>query len=155
MPGTSGRSGGSNRKSARRRALLTGTRRRAAAAGELIARPERPAWLADPVAVAAWDRICTLLEDRGTLSEGDADAVLLAAVAESEYRQADALLAADGLVVMGLRGPTAHPAAKLRESAWKRWAAALSRLGLDPLARNRVDPAPGVGRHNPFIDYRQ
>jgi hypothetical protein len=72
------------------------------------------------------------------LTVADADAILLAAVAESEYRTADALVAGQGLVVSG----APHPAAKLRESAWKRWSAGLSRLGLDPITRHRIEPPP-------------
>lgn len=147
MPGTPGRSGGHNRRSTRRKAFL-GTYRadRDTTPPEKIARPARPAWLTDEIAVAAWDRIVGLLAERETLSEGDADAVLLAAVAEAEYRAADALIAADGLVVSG----RLHPATKIRESAWKRWSAALSRLGLDPISRPRVEKAPKPDHDNPF-----
>jgi P27 family predicted phage terminase small subunit len=150
MPGTPGRSGGTNRRSDARKRLLRSHRAgRASTDTAPRARPERPAWLTDPVAVAAWDRVCDLLEDRGTLSLGDADAVLLAAVAEAEYRAADALIAAEGLVVDG----KAHPATKIRESAWKRWSAALSRLGLDPVTRGRVEPAPPPREENPFYNF--
>ena len=151
MVGTVGRSGGANRKSNQRRAFL-GTARRDRAGNKAAkdARPTRPGWLTDRVAMAAWDRICGLLEVRGTLSEGDADAVLLAAVAEAEYRSADALIAVEGLVCAGARGLNAHPAVKIRESAWKRWSAALSRLGLDPVTRGRVEPPPKPRNENPF-----
>lgn len=151
MPGTIGRSGGGNRKSSRRKALSSTLRRDRARsdAGE-AARPERPDWLADRIAIAAWDRICALLEARDTLSEGDADAILLASVAEAEYRAADALIVAEGLVVDGKQGLVAHPAVKVRSDAWKRWASALSRLGLDPITRSRVDRAPRMPGDNTF-----
>lgn len=155
MPGTPGRSGGHNRRSSRLKALA-GTYRpgRAGKSGKdapaASVRPARPAWLTDKIAVAAWTRICNLLEERETLSVGDADAVLLAAVAEAEYRQADALIVAEGLVTTGRYGPQPHPATKIRESAWKRWSAALSRLGLDPITRARVEKAPSPREENPF-----
>jgi P27 family predicted phage terminase small subunit len=150
MAGTAGRSGGHNRASARRRQLGLGRKARSGATSAQATRPTRPAWLVDAVAVAAWERIVVLLEERGTLSEGDGDAVLLGALAESEYRQADELIAAEGLTVNG----RAHPLIKVRADAWKRWSSALSRLGLDPMARNRVDPAPEPKRHNPFASFK-
>lgn len=155
MPGTPGRSGGHNRRSSRRKALLGTYRPGRAGKGTPLtsARPVRPAWLTDEIALAAWDRICNLLEERETLSEGDADAVLLAAVAEAEYRQADALIVAQGIITTGRYGPQPHPATKIRESAWKRWSAALSRLGLDPITRARVEKALTPARDNPFLEW--
>lgn len=149
MAGTPGRSGGHNRRSRARKGVTATIRQdRDHKSPVRVARPARPEWLTDAVSTAAWDRIVGLLEARGTLSAGDADAVLLAAVAESEYRKADALLERDGLVVNG----SAHPAVKIRADAWKRWSSALSRLGLDPITRHRVDPAPDRPA-NPFGDF--
>lgn len=148
MAGTPGRSGGSNRKSGRLRAHDRRDRR-ATTPGGPRARPERPAWLVDAVAVEAFERIAELLAERGTVTEGDGDAVLLAALAEAEYRAADALIVAEGLVVNG----RPHPAAKIRESAWKRWSTALSRLGLDPITRGRIEPPPRRPKENPFAQF--
>ena len=150
MPGTVGRSGGHNRRGASRK-QLHGTARpdREDEPTFTPGRPERPAWLTDEVAIAAWERVCGLLEARGTLSAGDADAVLLVAVAEAEYRRADALIEAEGLVV----GGAAHPAVRIRADAWKRWSAALSRLGLDPVTRSRVEPAAPLKDENPFLKF--
>ena len=137
MPGTPGRSGGHNKRTSSRRSLAQ-RRGLAQVAAAPCARPERPAWLTDPIAIEAWDRLCGLLADRAALTVADGDAITLAAVAEAEYRTADALIAAQGLVVNG----SPHPATKSRESAWKRWSAGLSRLGLDPITRHRVEPVP-------------
>lgn len=148
MPGTPGRSGGYNRKQNPRRG-----RKRLAPPGlspDAFGRPGRPEWIAaDLVACESWDRTVSLLEARGTITPADRDAVLLATVAESEYRKADALIVAEGLVVDG----RPHPAAKIRESAWKRWSSALSRLGLDPLTRGRVQPAPQQPAGNPYQEH--
>lgn len=153
MPGTPGRSGGSNRRTtAHRSAAGTARRNREAEAPPVTAaRPARPPWLTDPIAVEAWDRVADLLEAREVLTDADGDAILLAAVAEAEYRKADALIEAEGLVTDG----RAHPAAKIRESAWKRWSAALSRLGLDPITRGRVVPAPPATAANPFAQFSE
>lgn len=111
-------------------------RGRATVSTQPCVRPERPDWLTDPTAVEAWERLVQLLADRGVLTVADADAIVLAAVAEAEFRAADNLIATQGLVL----GGTPHPAVKIRESAWKRWSAGLSRLGLDPITRHRVEP---------------
>lgn len=145
MAGTVGRSGGHNRKLKPQR----GRNRRlpAGLSPDAFGRPARPEWIsADAIACESWDRTVSLLEARGTLTPADRDACLLAAVAESEYRKADALIAAEGLVVDG----KPHPAARLRESSWKRWSSALSRLGLDPLTRGRVQPAPAQPAGNAY-----
>lgn len=137
MPGTPGRSGGHNKKLDARRAR--GRRPLKGISPDAFGCPNRPGWIAtDAIACEAWDRIVKLLEARETVTPADRDAILLAAIAESEYRAADTLISRDGLVIDG----KPHAAAKIRESAWKRWSSALSRLGLDPLTRARVQPAP-------------
>lgn len=137
MPGTVGRSGG-NRSRTRGPTVSQG-------------RPERPAWIQrDPIAVEAWIRIVAMLEARRTLSEHDGDAVLLACLAESEYRHADELIRRDGLII----GDLPHPAVKIRADSWKRWSTALSRLGLDPLTRDRVAPA-ALPSENPFTALKE
>lgn len=119
MTGTPGRSGGS--------------RERAPSPPVELGRPVRPDWL-DDVAATAWERLADLLERRGTLSPIDADAITLAATAEAEYRAAVALVREHGVLAYG---GGVRPAVRLRESAWKRWSTALTRLGLDPASRRQ------------------
>jgi P27 family predicted phage terminase small subunit len=153
MAGVVGRSGGSNRRSLRERELA-GTRRRdrepqAIAGGA----PERPTWLeADAYAVEAWDWIVAEMTRRRTLSLDARDAVVLAAKACSEYRRADEILLRDGLTVDTGGAPVMHPACRVRDSAWRRWSAALATLGLSPHMRDRVGRAPEEPGHNPYAD---
>jgi P27 family predicted phage terminase small subunit len=149
MPGTPGRSGGHNRKLNPQRNV--GRRPQPQPAADSYGIPELPAWLRDdPIASEAWARITGLLAERGTITPGDGDAIVLACVAESEYRGADAVVRAEGLTV----GGNMHPAVKVRESAWRRWSSALSRLGLDPITRPRVQAAP-PRKINPFLEMKR
>lgn len=156
MPGVKGLSGGHNRKSGARKVASSTYRRDRVAQGPTpnqVAEPERPGWIdADPIAAEAWARICSLMIGLQTITVADRDAIVLACVAESEYRRAHALIESEGIVVDGPRGRMAHPATKVRESAWRRWATALAQLGLSPATRERVGKADVNPRASRFAD---
>ncbi len=154
MSGIRGRSGGHNRRTAevkRVRGTMRSDRQPHAPAADEIGAPARPDWLdTDALAVAAWDRIVATLLERRTLTPGDRDAVLLAAKAESEFRRCDEIILRDGPLITIDRGAVAHPLLKPRESAWRRWSAALAVLGLQPVMRDRIAKARPAERDNPF-----
>lgn len=154
MAGTKGRSGGHNRRTAdekRFRGTARADRQPGAPTADEIGAPVRPDWLdSDPLAMAAWDRIVSTLLERRTITPGDRDAVLLAAKTESEFRRCDEIVLRDGPLITTERGAAAHPLLKPRESAWRRWSAALAVLGLQPVMRDRIARARAPSRDNPW-----
>lgn len=156
MSGVKGRSGGHNRRTQAHKELA-GTARKSRApkgpAADEIGAPAKPLWLdQDGIASEAWDRSVRLLLERGTLTPGDRDAVLLAAKAESEFRRCDEILLREGLTVATEKGLSTHPLVKVRESAWRRWSSAIAVLGLQPVMRDRIAKARAAERGNRFAN---
>ena len=98
--------------------------------------PEAPSWLAEG-ARATWDELAPLLSEAGRLTPLDLDCFAAYCEHVELYRQAVALIQAEGIVVTGHRGaPRKHPAWQvLRDSAAMIRSGAQD-FGLTPAARS-------------------
>lgn len=104
--------------------------------------PKAPAWLT-PEAAAKWADAGTQLVAAEILTVLDLDALAGYCEAWSTWRKALAELV-DGLTYANERGePRKHPAAAIAEAAQKACMALQERLGLTPLARQRIRCEPG------------
>ena len=74
----------------------------------------------------------------GILTELDLDALQNYCEAWSLYREAMRTIEKDGITYEGINGPRKHPAVQIAETSWKTMLALQERLGLTPLARQRL-----------------
>jgi P27 family predicted phage terminase small subunit len=130
---------------------LAGNKSRAKAKAEYCVEPGRPKVPKNISAEskAIFKRLCTLLESRRALSEGDGELLRLYAITFDRHAKALAKLAEQGEVRLYTRldsNGTPHDQEKtnlwlkIAETAEKNMVACLDRLGLSPLNRGKIAP---------------
>jgi len=92
-----------------------------------------------------WNEILPQLLAFEILTKADLPVLEMLCSNYDQYRRADDEIAANGLVVQGVRGmPKKNPAVEIREKAWKSFLSAAEHFGLTPLARNRMQIVPEI-----------
>lgn len=104
--------------------------------------PKAPTWL-DKRATEKWKSAGAMLVKAGMLTELDLDALASYSQAWSTWREAIDSVSKAGQFVEGENGPKKHPAQQIAETAHKTMLALQERLGLLPLARQRLRPDAG------------
>lgn len=106
--------------------------------GEVVA----PGWL-DDVALEVWGDLAPDLIAKGVLTAWDVEAFAMACDAVAQYREARALVHAEGVTVTGaMGGQVRNPAAQVMRDAAAQFAQLAGRFGLTPADRAKLD----VGR---------
>jgi P27 family predicted phage terminase small subunit len=130
---------------------LQGTKSQAKAKAEYSVEPGRPKYPKgiSAEARAVFKRLCTLLESRRALSEGDGELLRLYALIYDRHAKALAKLAEQGEVRLYTRldsNGAPHDMEKpnlwlkIAETAEKNLVACLDRLGLSPMNRGKIAP---------------
>lgn len=105
-------------------------------------RPELPEHL-DQVARDEWSRMIPILESMGILSEDSGPALSAYCAAFSRYREAEALIRAEGIVIPTARGGrVAHPATRVSRDAAHTMLKVLSEFGCTPASRRGANVRP-------------
>ena len=100
------------------------------------ARPAPP-WMSD-AAKAEWKRIMPALSRRGIVSETDLGQLESYCIAFGQAREAEAMLARDGLVIDSPQGPKRHPAVGVMQTAMGEARRIAAEFGLTPVSRARL-----------------
>jgi len=130
---------------------LQGTKPQAKAKAEYSVEPGRPKYPKgiSAEARAVFKRLCTLLESRRALSEGDGELLRLYSILYDRHARALAKIAVEGEVRVYVRlDSNGNPHdqeksniwLKVAETAERNMVACLDRLGLSPLNRGKVAP---------------
>lgn len=107
-----------------------------------LIRPSCPAWLAKE-AKREWRRIAKELEDLGLLTRVDRAALAAYCQCYSRWKDAEALVAAEGLTETTDKGNVIqHPAVGIANKAMAEMRAFLSEFGMTPAARTRINAKP-------------
>lgn len=102
----------------------------------------------------AWRTMGKHLEDMGVVAHADQGALALLAEAFADWRQAMELIKKEGLTYDSetqngiIKRP--HPAASIRDDAWRRVRAMLVEFGLTPAARSKVSAIADAEEIDPF-----
>jgi P27 family predicted phage terminase small subunit len=91
----------------------------------------------------------------GVLAAIDAQLLVTFVRALDMQNQAAALMAADGLVVEGDRGPTEHPAVRTFARASALALKCAEQMGFTPASRPRIQASPEPAGLNPFAAFAQ
>ncbi len=120
-----------------------------------VARPRAPAHLS-PAARKAWAAFSVILDRAGVLTEMDSFALEGLAESYADLLRARAALPEDGSLtyeVITKAGGTmirAYPEVAIAADADRRFAMWLSKFGLDPASRSKVEAAVTYAGNNPF-----
>ncbi len=114
-------------------------------------KPKCPTWLG-PSAKRAWKRIVGELTRLGVVGSADADILTAYCQAVEELEHATTTLTQEGRFCRGPKGGlSAHPAVSQQRSAMRAIATLSNALGLNPLARQRLEvPPPEDETPDPF-----
>lgn len=159
MSGVRGRSGGHNRlptSSKRTRGTLRKCRLQQHEPQPEVFLPDAPKWLSRR-ARKFYAQLGAITELARVVTRADGEALALAASALDELVQAEKTIRKEGAILTRTTengvSHYRHPAAVLRESAWRRYRDALRAFGLDPQSRGTVsaispsETASGEGKY--------
>ena len=111
---------------------------------------EPPAWL-DEEGRAEWWRIVPDLEEAGVTTRVEATMLATYCQAVSRMIASEAIIAREGLVTIGQRGPMKHPAVTIARESALVIAKIGSEFGITPSSRSKIKAAPKQ-QGNPFAD---
>ena len=115
--------------------------------------PPMPDFLSDE-GKRAWRSVARHLDDMGVLAHADQWALALLSEAYAEWDAARTLIEEEGLTYDSetqngtIKRP--HPAASIRDDAWRRMRSMLTEFGLTPAARAKVTAIPDAEEADPF-----
>lgn len=112
--------------------------------------PMPPAYMTEP-ALTVWHRVVAELDVMGIATAADADALACLVEAVVTHERASALVAEEGMLVVGTQGTRIrHPALSVQRDAAKTVRAFCAEFGLTPSARSRVVVRLTPAEPNPF-----
>ncbi|MCI8212592.1 terminase [Pseudomonas sp. S25] len=115
--------------------------------------PDPPEWFG-PIAVAAWQQVAPWLTEAKILTATDLHNLEAFCMAYQRWREAQADITLNGIIVMGAKQEIKNPACTVANETMRQMATFGSALGLDPAARARLKPGGAEKPNNPFTALR-
>jgi P27 family predicted phage terminase small subunit len=119
----------------------------------LVVVPDPPEWFGE-IAVEAWQQVAPWLIEAKILTATDLHNLEAFCMAYQRWREAQADITKNGIIVMGAKQEIKNPACTVANETMRQMATFGSALGLDPAARARLKPGGQEKPKNPFTALR-
>jgi P27 family predicted phage terminase small subunit len=119
----------------------------------LVVVPDPPEWFGT-IAVEAWQQVAPWLIEAKILTATDLHNLEAFCMAYQRWREAQADITKNGIIVMGAKQEIKNPACTVANETMRQMATFGSALGLDPAARARLKPGGKEKPNNPFTALR-
>lgn len=115
--------------------------------------PDPPDWM-DGIGAAMWREVSPWLVEAKILTATDLHNLEAFCMAYQRWREAQADITKNGIIVMGAKQEIKNPACTVSNETMRQMATFGSALGLDPAARARLKPGGAKEETNPFTVLR-
>ncbi|WP_231667899.1 phage terminase small subunit P27 family [Pseudomonas quasicaspiana] len=126
---------------------------KAPAPDALVDVPDPPEWFGE-IATNIWMQVAPWLVEAKILTATDLHNLEAFCMAYQRWREAQADITLNGIIVMGAKQEIKNPACTVANETLRQIATFGSALGLDPAARARLKPGGAEKPNNPFTALR-